>query len=164
MDKKVLIVYYSLEGNTKKISERIAKELTAELLEVKPKKDISSNNFKKYLWGGKQVIFKQQPELMPINVSINNFDVIIIGTPVWAGSYAPAIRSFLNQYTFNNKKIALFCTHEGGKGKIFNNFKKILETNNTILDTMDLNKVFKPSAINDEKINTFCINIKNSLN
>jgi menaquinone-dependent protoporphyrinogen IX oxidase len=67
----------------------------------------------KYLRGGKQVMMKETPELEPYQIDLKNHDIIYIGTPVWAFTFTPAIRSFLKHTHLKNKKIVLFCTHEG---------------------------------------------------
>jgi multimeric flavodoxin WrbA len=50
-------------------------------------------------------------------VDIGAYDLVIIGTPVWAWSYAPAMKTFLEETKIEGKKIALFCCHGGGPGK-----------------------------------------------
>lgn len=127
---KNLVVYYSLEGNTKLIAEFIAKEIGADIIELKPKKEFPSSGFRKYVWGGKSVIFKQKPELMNKETDISKYDNIFLGTPVWAGTYAAPFNTFLDISTINNKNIALFACHGGGGSeKCFSNFKKELSEN-----------------------------------
>ncbi|QEZ67642.1 hypothetical protein D4A35_01370 [Paraclostridium bifermentans] len=106
---KNLVVYYSLEGNTKLIAEFIAKEIDADIIELKPKKEFPSSGFRKYVWGGKSVIFKQKPKLMNKEINISKYDNIFLGTPVWAGTYAAPFNTFLDISNINNKNIALFA-------------------------------------------------------
>ena len=129
---KPLIVFYSFEGNTKLIAEKIAQTVDAEALELKPQKEIRTKGFMKYFWGGKQVLTKVKPELFPLDINFDDYDFIFIGTPVWAGSYTPALNSFFNDNKFSNKKIALFCCHGGKKGKVFKKMKYVLEGNEII--------------------------------
>ncbi|MBY9021719.1 MAG: flavodoxin family protein [Candidatus Lokiarchaeota archaeon] len=82
MDSKILIVYYSLTGNTRFIAECIQEILKADLQEIKPKKDIKPKGAMKYFWGGYKATMKKKPSLEPIEKDPNNYDVIIIGTPV----------------------------------------------------------------------------------
>lgn len=132
---KNLVVYYSLEGNTKLIAEFIGKEIGADIIELKPKKEFPSSGFRKYVWGGKSVIFKQKPELMNKEIDISKYDNIFLGTPVWAGTYAAPFNTFLDINTINNKNIALFACHGGGGSqKCFANFKKELSENTFIGD------------------------------
>jgi len=133
---KTLIIYYSFEGNVKLLSETMANEIKADVLELHPKQELQSTGFMKYLWGGRQVIMKEEPELEPINTNLDDYELLVIGTPVWAGSYTPAIRSFLSNNSIINKKVALFCSHEGGLGKTLNNLKNKLSSNQ-IISTID---------------------------
>ena len=122
-----LVVFYSLEGNTRLIAESIAKAINADVLELKTKKKYSDKGFKKYFWGGKSVIFKEKPELLYLDKDINQYDNIFIGTPIWVGTYAPPLNTFLK----NN--IGLFACHGGGGAtKFFNNIKKEIPNNKFI--------------------------------
>ena len=116
MVKKILIVYYSLTGNTKFIAETIQEILKAEIQEIKPKKDVKPKGAMRYFWGGYKATMKKKPSLEPIEKNPNNYDVIIIGTPVWAWTIAPPIRSFLTQYDLSNKKVGFWCCHAGSPG------------------------------------------------
>ncbi|WP_027398544.1 flavodoxin family protein [Anaerovorax odorimutans] len=127
---KTLIIYYSLEGNTKYIAENIAKELHAELMELKTKKIYPSKGFKKYIWGGKSVVLKEEPELLNTDIDFSSYNNIIIGTPIWAGTYAAPFNTFVNQYNITGKNIALFACHAGGGAKkCFNMFRQKLKNN-----------------------------------
>jgi flavodoxin len=129
---KKLIVFYSLDGNTKLMAESMAAEIGADLLELKPVKEITRNNFMKIFAGGKQAMTKAEPELMPFNVKPADYDLIFIGTPVWAWTYAPALRTFFKQNKLVNKKIALFCCHGGGPRNFFEKFEEAVAGNNIV--------------------------------
>lgn len=126
---KSIVIYYSLDGNTKLLSETVAKEINAEVLPLNLKKKIKAGSFMKYFWGGRQVIMKESPELEPINFNADNYDLIIIGTPVWAGNYAPALKTFLSNNHIVGKRLALFCSHEGGSGETLSNLQSELSCN-----------------------------------
>ena len=105
---KSLIVYYSLTGNTKMIAEVIAEETGSDILELKPVKELNADSSTKYLWGGYQATMKIKPKLKYIDKNPLEYDLIILGTPVWAWTYAPPIRSFLAKYNLKGKKVALW--------------------------------------------------------
>ncbi|MFA6169747.1 MAG: flavodoxin [Candidatus Margulisiibacteriota bacterium] len=135
---KKLVVYYSLEGNTRFVAETVAKELGADLLELKPKKDVSVTSPMRFFWGGKQVVMGEKPELFPLSKEASGYDLIVIGSPVWAFTYAPAINSFLKLQPLKGKKIALFCCHESDPAKTFDNLRKTL-SGNEIVGQIDFN-------------------------
>ena len=145
---KILVVYYSLDGNTKLMAESIAEEVKADILELKPKKDISSKGFMKYISGGRAVSMKTKPELLPLDKDPRDYDMLFIGTPVWAWSYAPALNTFFSEQQLSRKKTALFCCHGGGKGKIFDKMKTALK-NSDILGVID----FKDPRRNNPDVN-----------
>ncbi|MEA1883346.1 MAG: flavodoxin [Thermotogota bacterium] len=130
---KTLVLYYSYEGHTKKVAEVIAKELSTDIEGVKPIKEMKTKGFGKFLWGGSQVVMKKKPELKPMNVNPDDYDTIFVGTPVWAFTYAPPVKTILESGMLKNKKVAFFYTHEGGEGKTEENAKTVIENNNTYL-------------------------------
>jgi flavodoxin len=148
---KNLIIFYSFDGNTKHIADAISEEIKADLLELKPKKDLKKG-FTKYFWGGRQVMMGIKPELEPFSVDAQDYDMIFIGTPVWAFSYAPALRTFFSQNILFGKKIALFCCHGGNPGKTFSNIKKELERKDPSQKNVFLGEAdFKEPLHNDKE-------------
>jgi flavodoxin len=135
---KTAVIYYSFEGNCALVAKGIKDALNTDIFEIKTIDKKKRTGFAKYLWGGFQAITRKKPELEPLSVDINAYDLIILGTPVWAASPTPAILSFLSKTEIKGKKIALFCCHGGGKGKIFDKFKALLP-GNTIVGEIDFN-------------------------
>jgi flavodoxin len=134
---KTLVIFYSLEGNTKYLAHAIAETSGADILELKPKKDlVRIKGVGKYFWGGGQVVMKEKPDLVPFDVDPAHYDLFFIGTPVWAFSYAPPLRTFFSGIKLKNKKIALFCSHGGTMGRTLENMKKRV-AGNTIVGTID---------------------------
>jgi flavodoxin len=129
--KKVLVIYYSLDGATEAIAQKLALTLEADVSVLKPLKDFNPKGFIKYILGGYQVIRKQKPELTLINLDFNKYDLIFIGTPVWAGSFTPAVRTLIDSNLINKKKVYLFFTHGGGNNHVLEDAKKIIDKNNT---------------------------------
>ena len=158
--QKPLIVFYSLDGFTKHIAKIIAHKIDGELLELHPKKAIS-RGFMKYVRGGKQVIMKETPELKTYHIDLKNHDTIYIGTPVWAFTFTPAIRSFIKETHLQGKKIVLFCTHEGGPKKTLENLEEALP-GNTILSKKDFNRKLleKDEKKLEEEINKLLEHLK----
>mgnify|MGYP005837135737 CR=1 FL=1 len=126
---KKLVVFYSLEGNTRLIAQTISQATGADLLELQPKQELNPKGFLKYFWGGKQVMMKEKPELLPLTKNPQNYDLLFIGAPVWAWSYAAPLNTFFSNIKLKDKKIALFCCHGGQKGKTFENMRITLADN-----------------------------------
>ena len=111
---KRIVVYYSLEGNTKQAAKRLAGQIQAELLEIRPLKDIPKEGGKKFMIGGMQAMFGICPKIADTAFDLSSYDEIILGTPVWAGKCAPAIRSFLKKNHPDDKVVAVFTCSGGG--------------------------------------------------
>lgn len=143
---KKLVIYYSFEGSTEFIAKIIAEKLGADVLKLEPEKEIKSRGFLKFFLGGRQAMMKEKPELKPLAKNPLDYDLIFIGTPVWAWTFSPPLRSFFNQVKLKNKKIVLFCSFGGGLGKTFVNMKKELVGNEIIAE-----KTFQEPVKNPEK-------------
>ncbi|NHJ88022.1 MAG: flavodoxin [Asgard group archaeon] len=127
---KSLVIYYSKTGNTKLIAETIASEIKAELLELNPEKDkLASKGFMLYFKGGYQSMTKKKIKLATIETNFDDYDLIFLGTPVWAWRLNPVVRSFLKSYNFTGKKFGLFCCCAGSGTKILAEMKNILKEN-----------------------------------
>lgn len=130
--KKVLIVYYSLTGNTRFIAEILKDSMKADLLELKPINELNPDSGTKFVWGGAQATMKMKPKLKPIDINPMEYDLVIIGTPVWAWTITPPIRSFLSRFNLTEKKVALLTCSAGSGDKAMERFKKALKGSNVI--------------------------------
>jgi flavodoxin len=130
--KKVLIVYYSLTGNTRFIAEILKDSMKADLLELKPINELNPESGTKFVWGGAQATMKIKPKLKPIDINPLEYDLVIFGTPVWAWTITPPIRSFLAMFNLAGKNVALLTCSAGSGNKAMERFKKILKGSNVI--------------------------------
>jgi len=131
---KTAVVYYSLDGNCAFVAEQIKAELDAELIQLYTQDDKKRRGLIKIFWGGRMVFKHKKPPLKPYTFDPAAYDLIIIGAPVWAGSPAPPIQTFLSNTAINGKKIALFVCHGGGKGDSLILFKALLSGNEIIAE------------------------------
>lgn len=111
---KTAIVFYSMHGNVRYVSEKVAKELGADLIELKPVKAYPDKGAMQFLWGGSAVTFKKKPDLEPYSFNASDYDLVIIGTPVWASNFTPPLRTFFENNDLAGKKIAVIATSGGG--------------------------------------------------
>ena len=97
------------------------------------RKKYPTKGFKKYFCGGKSVLFGEKPELTNGSIDWKRYDTILVGSPVWAGSYAPPIKTFLSAYPIAGKRIAVFACHGGGGAeKCLERIKSALSANKCI--------------------------------
>jgi len=136
---QTLIVYYSLTGTTEKAVNTLSQFINADVVRLFPEKEVSKEGFFKYMWGGGQVVMKQEPKLKSHHILFNHYKNIIIGTPVWAWTFSPPIRTFLKTNVFVNKNIYYLYTHEGGDKKVIERFIRAIPVNNQFIDAIGLN-------------------------
>lgn len=150
---KKLVVFYSYTGHTKMIAENIQQKLNCDILEIKPVKPYSTDY--------QTVVDEEQnnssvgktPDIQKIDKNLNDYDEIIIGTPVWWYTIAPVIRTFLTQNDLSNKTIKLFATNAGWLGHTFQEIQKLCPKSkvdkgmNIVFESYSDNLVTSPDEI-----------------
>jgi len=113
---KTLVVFHSKSGTTRKVGEAIAKALGAEVDEIIP-----INAKPLYRPDGRmdeiemmtlvlQVMIKWKTTLVPAIKNPSDYDLVVVGTPTWAGNLSAPVRSYLSAHASEFKKVAFFCT------------------------------------------------------
>jgi hypothetical protein len=128
-----LILYYSRTGNTKLISETIAKEMGADIIEIK-----EAGTDRAGIWGfitaGIAAFSDQHGPITPETINFNGYKNIIIASPIWSWNLATPIHSLLLNNHFKNQKIVLvtvanidiqkYAPYTEGKGNAVKRFLK----------------------------------------
>ena len=156
---KTLVVYYSLEGNTEYVAEKIREAVGADLLKLVPKKVYHDKGFAKFFWGGKSAVMAEKPELEAYDVDLTGYERIIFGFPVWASNFTPPLRTFIesNADGLKGSKFSAYACQSGsGAEKALAKLAKCIG-----IDDFDETAVFidpkgKPDATKDEQIGAFC--------
>lgn len=91
---KSLILYYSYGGNTRGIAQKLQKALGADLAEIKTLTPYTGNYDDVVDQGQREVSEGFLPQLLPLGVDLKGYDAIVLGTPVWWYTFAPAMNSF----------------------------------------------------------------------
>lgn len=122
--KKMLVVYYSWSnGNTKQIAEQLAKATGAELAEIDTVQPYTGSYDEVVDQGQREVNAGYKPEIKPLTVNIQDYDVIAIGTPTWWYTMAPAVLTFLSAQDFTGKTVIPFMTNGGWPGHVIKDMK-----------------------------------------
>ena len=129
-EKKVLVAYFSIYGNTKKIAEKLQQELGADILRIETVKEYPTDpkRYNELTEIGKEEIDNDVlPELKPTDKNLKEYDIIIVGTPTWWSTAAPAVMSFLKSFNPKKKTICFFATHGSGPGSVITDMQKACE-------------------------------------
>jgi flavodoxin len=110
---RTLVVYYSLTGKTDVVARTLAKELKADLRRVEDV-ETPSVSWWFYISAGFAAKRGMEAEIKPIDVGMEEYDRVFIGSPVWGGSPSTPINAFISKADFTGKEVVLFVTM-GGK-------------------------------------------------
>ncbi len=131
--ERTALIYYSLNGHTHFIAQKMSKQLDCPKIRLHLKKEFSqTNKFLQYFWAGKSSAFHDKPALANKPIDLTQYDTLIIATPVWAGNVSSPVRSFLTSYALEGKQVYLVANSGGGPfTKAFSSMRKLL-TKSTI--------------------------------
>jgi len=120
---KTLIVFYSRTNTTKKIAEKIAERIGADLEILVDKKNRAGAVG--WLVAGKDAGRRKSTEIDNTKYDSNDYDLVILGTPVWVGNFTPAVRRYIELNKSKFKKLAFFTTQGSDKRqKVFDELEK----------------------------------------
>jgi len=128
---RTLVMFTALDGNTRSVAQAIAKAVGADLVEVKLLKPLPTG-FTRFIVGGFSAFLKLKPAIQPVDVDPSDYDLLFVGTPVWAGNYAPALRTFFRDHPVSGKLAALFATCKDGAGHSLEDLSGTLSGNKTL--------------------------------
>lgn len=134
---KKLIVYYSYTNNTKKIAEQIQIATGADICEIETVKPYTGDYNSVVDQGKREVDRGFKPAIRPLSVNLEDYDTIIIGTPVWWYTYAPAVATFLSEYDLSGKTIIPFATNGGWLGHTLKDIEKVCK-NAIVTNAIDI--------------------------
>lgn len=156
---KVLVVYFSLTGNTKPVAEKIQQLTGADLFLIETVRTYPLERPAKAEEPKKELESGVWPELKAPPPDMSSYDLILVGGPVWWYTVSTPVRSFLQQADFAGKKVAPFVTHDGDMGDYFQYFRQNAR-NAVVLDGLDFYKSFEetPDSL-DRKVRDW-LNIK----
>lgn len=121
---KPLIVFYSYSGNTRKIAEQIARETGGDLAELKTTEAYPDDYDAVVEQGQDEVNRGYMPLLEPLDVNVKDYDIVVLGSPVWWYTFAPAVKTFLHECNLSGKTVYPFATNGGWVGHTFKDVAK----------------------------------------
>jgi flavodoxin len=133
--KKLVIFYSQANGNTKRIAEMISKKTGADIAAIDTVTPYTGSYDEIVNQGQEEVNREFKPEIKDLDVNLSEYDEIIIGTPTWWYTMAPAVLTFLSNANLAGKKVALFQTHGGWPGHTLKDMKALCNGAEIIAET-----------------------------
>jgi flavodoxin len=154
---KTLVIYYTRTGNAKFVAETVAAELGADIEEVI---DLKNRQGKlAFLPAGRDAMRGKETEIAQTKRTPTDYDLIIIGQPVWAGSPTPAIRTYVNKNDLSGRKVALFFS-DSNLGQAVEKTKALMP-NSTFVGELALSaKALENKEETKKKIVEWCNTLK----
>lgn len=148
---KAIIVYYSQDGNTEVIAKDIARKINAGTYRLKSKNELDNEGV-----SHRRGFRAFSSKLANQDLKLDEYDTVIIGTPVWAYKKSSAVKAFLTQNDFCGKSVYLFACHSGDGAEnclagMKSKFKK-----STIKGAEDFVVPILNSKEQTKKISSFC--------
>ena len=114
---KILVAYFSASGVTKKVAEKLAALVNADIHEIKPKVPYTKADLN---WMDKKSRSSVEmndktfrPEIVKEDLNLSSYDTILLGFPIWWYVAPTIINTFLENYAVSVKRIFLFATSVG---------------------------------------------------
>lgn len=106
---KILVVYYSRSGVTRLVAENIAKTIGADVEEIEDREN--RRGVSGFLRCGYEAMFNKLTKIGELKADVSAYDLVVVGSPIWAGRLAPPATTFLKKYQAQVRSLALFLTH-----------------------------------------------------
>lgn len=111
--QKVLVAYFSWGGNTRSMAQEIHHQLGGDIYEIRTVQKYPDEYDPACTFAKKELDDGIRPELLnPLN-SINDYDIVFIGYPIWWYTVPMPVISFAERYSFKGKTVIPFCTSGG---------------------------------------------------
>jgi flavodoxin len=105
---RILIIYYSLNGKTKKIADILASKFNADIERIRdrrPRRGIIGNLRNLY-----QTLFSKRGKIHYVTADPDQYELTILGAPIWMMKLAAPMRSYIFREGQRFNKVAFFCT------------------------------------------------------
>ena len=124
---KILVLYYTLDGNTEAVGHAIAERTGADEAKlVRVKRVRPYTRFRKFK-AHMEVLRKSKPDIFPFKWDPRDYDLIFIGTPVWYDSFNPVFNTLFSVIKIYDRKVALFSCGETDSTKALKKFAEMLQ-------------------------------------
>ena len=126
----VLVAYFSCTGTTKGVAEKIAAITGADLYEIEPAESYTEEDLN---WEDENSRTRKEqddpgvrPEIKSEEVSLDGYEAIFIGYPLWWGQEPRIMDTFVEKYNFDGITLIPFCTSgESGIGESGKNLETL---------------------------------------
>lgn len=123
---RTLVVYFSRTGHTQTLAQQIASACAADIEGLRePKSPPGALRYLRAVW---QAALHLEAPIAPSQLNPADYDLVMLGTPVWMYNMASPMRSYIGQHRGQFRKLALFCTCDGaGQAKVLGDMQALCD-------------------------------------
>lgn len=111
---RILVVYYSRTGNTKKVAEAVASACNADLEQISDVRQ--RRGLLDWFRSGREAWKGKPAEIGPTRLNPVDYELVVLGSPIWAGRVSSPMRRYLTDHAGKIPRVALFVTESGSGG------------------------------------------------
>lgn len=116
--KKILVAYFSASGVTERVAKKMADATGTDLFEIKPDQPYTREDLNWMDKNSRSTVEMKDRNCRPAiaeKPDVSDFNVILVGFPVWWYREPSIIDTFMESTDFTGKTVVPFCT-SGGSG------------------------------------------------
>ncbi|WP_304103966.1 flavodoxin [Methanobrevibacter ruminantium] len=113
---KTLVTYFSASGVTKRVAEKVANALDADIFEIAPETPYTAADLDYMDKTSRSTIEMNDKSFRPPikeTIDVSEYDTILIGFPVWWYTAPTIINTFIESIDIAGKTAIAFCTSGG---------------------------------------------------
>jgi flavodoxin len=123
---RILLAFYSRSGGTWAVANQIRESLGCDVEEIVDR--IDRRGLSGYVRSAVDATFHRPADLRPLTADPGDYDLVIVGTPVWNASVSAPVRTFLER-AGRLHRVAFFLSHGGsGSARVFRQMERLSKT------------------------------------
>ena len=126
---RILVAYFSMQdGNTGDVARAIVDATGGDIYRIMVAEPYPADDKVRKDLLTRQVKENILPPLAGPAPQIAEYDIIFLGSPVWANHLSQPVKSFLHKYDLSGKTVIPFVSHSGGgRGKTFSDVTELCD-------------------------------------
>jgi len=158
---KSVVIYYTFEGNTRYVAEKIAARLGADILELVIRDDTPPRKRRSIFRKRKRRASVDSTRLSSYQFNPAKYNTAILCIPVWSSGITSLIRTFLKENRLQGMKIGcVFCTSGVNLITDFTDIGSMFGISDPTAELTLIDPMSWPVQELDENIKDFCQKIQ----
>ena len=109
--RRILVAYFSQTGNTERLANQIVEVTGADVYRIEAAEPYASNPYDDSDRIQNESYNDLRPEVANLPDNVEDYDVIMVGSPIWWHNPAMVVCTFLESYDLSGKIIVPFFTY-----------------------------------------------------